>query len=180
MVSDSDKKSLVSKALAYKGRVHELSIGLTVNYVIDKAFDFILYPFVIYNFGIIKGGIVMTFLSFISCIGTMKFYDWSKRDWLGIEAIKDLKCYEGEHKLGRLTSWFLKRSDPVAFLFLSVWYDPFIVTAYLRHSANKFNGMSRRDWGIFMGSLILGNAYWTLACFMGISIVEWVWKAVVG
>lgn len=166
------------KKPSYGKRVAELSVGIITNKAIDSTFNYLLYPFVIYHFGIIKGGIVMTFLSFLICLGTIKFYDWSKRDWLGIEAIKELKGYEGKHKLGRLTSWFLKRSDPAAFLFLSVWYDPFIVTAYLRHGANRFNGMNSRDWRIFMGSLILGNAYWTLACFMGISLVEWVWKAV--
>jgi len=166
------------KKPSYGKRFTELSVGLITNKAIDSIFNYLLYPFVIYNFGIIKGGIVMTFLSFIACIGTMKFYDWSKRDWLGIEAIKDLKGYEGEKKIGRFTSWFLKKSDPVAFLFLSIWYDPFITTAYLRHG--KFNGMNKRDWIVFMGSLILGNAYWTLAVYMGISLVEWGWKALAG
>lgn len=169
---------IFAKALNYKGRVAELTIGLTANKFIVWGFDFFLYPFVIYHFGILKGGVVMTFLSFVVCILTMKFYDWSKRDWLGIEAIKDLKGYEGEKKIGRFTSWFLKKSEPVAFLFLSLWYDPFIVTAYLRHGTNKFNGMSSRDWKIFVSSLILANAYWTLACFMGITLVEWAWKAI--
>ena len=45
--------------------------------------------------------------------------------------------------------------------------------------SDRFNGMNKRDWQIFMGSLILGNAYWTLACFMGNTTVEWVWKMVV-
>jgi len=40
--------------------------------------------------------------------------------------------------------------------------------------------MNLRDWKIFMGSLILGNAYWTLAVYMGISLVEWAWKYVTG
>lgn len=180
MQTDNTEAGMLTKALSYKGRVAELAVGLMANKLMVWAFDFFLYPFVIYRFGIIKGGIVMTFLSFLICLGTIKFYDWSKRDWLGIEAIKDLKGYEGEHQLGRFTSWILKRSDPVAFLFLSTWYDPFIVTAYLRHGANKFNGMNSRDWKIFMGSLIFGNAYWTLAVYMGISLIEWVWKMVVG
>lgn len=167
-----NNKTEIKKSL-YGKRFAELSLGLITNKTIDSIFNYLIYPFVIYKFGILQGGVVMTFLSFLACIGTMKFYDWSKRDWLGIEAIKDLKVYEGEKKIGRFTSWFLKRSDPIAFFFLSVWYDPFIVTAYLRHGSNKFNGMSRRDWGIFMGSLILGNAYWTLACYMGITLVEY-------
>jgi len=55
--------------------------------------------------------------------------------------------------------------------------DPFVTTTYLRHG--KFNSMSKRDWAIFMGSLIISNAYWTLECFMGITLVEWVWKSLV-
>jgi len=65
----------------------------------------------------------------------------------------------------------------VIFLFLTLRYDAFTTTAYLR--CGKFNGMSKRDWSIFMGSLIISNAYWTLACFMGITLVEWGWKAIV-
>ncbi|MBI5632355.1 MAG: hypothetical protein HZA15_02610 [Nitrospirae bacterium] len=159
-------------------RFAELSVGLLTNKAIDSIFNYLIYPFVIYNFGILRGGVVMTFLSFITCLGVMRFYDWSGRDWLGIEAIKDLKDYKGKKNIGRFTSWFLKKSDTVAFLFLSIWYDPFIVTAYLRNG--KFNGMNRRDWTIFMSSLILSNAYWTLAVYMGISLVEWVWKALAG
>ena len=106
----------------------------------------------------------------------MKFYDYSKRDWLGIEAIKSLKDYDGSKKIGRLTAWFMKKSNPLVFLFLSIKYDPFITTVYLR--LGKFNGMTNRDWMIFMGSLLLANAYWTLACYMGITLIEWGWKAI--
>lgn len=166
------------RKLSYGKRFAELSVGLLTNKAIDSIFNYLIYPVVIFKFGILKGGIVMTFFSFLACIGTMKFYDWSKRDWLGIETIKDLKKYTGNKMIGRFSSWLLSESDPIVFLFSTIWYDPFITTAYLRKG--KFNGMSRRDWRIFMGSLILGNAYWTLACFMGITLVEWVWKAVAG
>ena len=171
---------IFAKALNYKGRVAELTIGLTANKFIVWAFDFFLYPFVIYRFGILKGGIAMTVLSFIACILTMKFYDWSKRDWLGIEAIKGLKEYNGELRAGRILSWVLMRSDPVALMLLSIYFDPFITTAYMRHGANQFNGMNTRDWKIFISSLILGNAYWTLACYMGITLVEWGWRKIIG
>lgn len=165
-------------ALYQRIRLAELSIGLTAISFSNYLFDYLLYPFVIYQAGILKGGIVMTFLSFIVCILIMKFYDWSKRDWLGIEAIKEIKTYKGTRKIGRFTSWIMKKSDPVIFLFLSIKFDPFITTAYMRHGANQFNGMSKRDWKIFISSLILSNAYWTLACYMGISLVEWGLKTI--
>lgn len=178
METKEPRHKLIERLQTYGGRSGELSIGLAAKYLGDRAFDYLLYPFVIFKLGILKGGIVMTFLSFLACIGTMKFYDWSKRDWLGIETIKDLKSYSGNRTIRRFSSWLLSKSDPVVFLFSSIWYDPFITTVYLRRG--KFNGMSRRDWKIFSGSLILGNAYWTLACFMGITLFEWAWKAVAG
>jgi hypothetical protein len=178
-VETKESKSRIFERLqAYGSRGGELSIGLTAKYLSDRAFDYLLYPFVIFKLGILKGGIVMTFLAFIANIITMTFYDWSKRDWLGIEAIKELKTYSGNRMMRRFTSWILKRSSPVIFLFLTLRYDAFTTTAYLRHG--KFNGMSKRDWTIFMGSLIISNAYWTLACYMGITLFEWGWKAVAG
>jgi hypothetical protein len=107
----------------------------------------------------------------------MKFYDWSKRDWLGIETVKTLKGYQGNRSIGRLTAWALRKSEPVIFLFLSIKFDPFVKTAYLRQGV--YSGMSRLDWKIFISSLILGNAYWTLACYMGITLFEWGWKQIV-
>jgi hypothetical protein len=165
-----------TNVLIDKNRLAELFVGLSANHFLNFSFDYLLYPFIIFKFGVLNGGAVMTLLSLASCILLLQFYDWSKRDWLGIEAIKALKNYEGSKKIGRLTVWVMKKSDPITFLFLSLRFDPFITTAYMRHG--KYNGMAKRDWKIFTGSLILGNAYWTLACYMGITLVEWAWKAI--
>lgn len=179
MENVDSKSTLFEKIISYRGRIAELAIGLTANKILSTlAFDYFLYPFIIYKFGILRGGVAMTALSFIACFLTMKFYDWSKRDWLGIEAIKSLKEYKGNTKAGHLISRIMKKGDLAAFLFLSLYYDPFITTAYMRHGA--YNGMSKRDWKIFIGSLILGNAYWTLACFMGITLVAWGWHLLRG
>ena len=32
----------------------------------------------------------------------------------------------------------------------------------LRRILNKFGGLGRRDWFVFIGSVIFGNFYWTL------------------
>ena len=172
MENVESKSTLFEKVISYRGRIAELAIGLTANKLLSTlAFDYFLYPFVIYKLGIVKGGIVMTILSFFACLLIIKFYDWCKRDWLGIEAIKGLREYSGNRKVGRITSWILKKSDPIVFMFLSLYYDPFITVAYMRHGA--YNGMSKRDWKILSGSLLLSNGYWTLACYMGITLVEW-------
>jgi threonine/homoserine/homoserine lactone efflux protein len=131
-----------------------------------------------HQLGIATGGIIMMLLSLVACLAMVKFYDWSKRDWLGIEELKELKEYSGASNAGRLTAWVLRRSEPVIFLFLSIKADPFITMTYLRHGA--FNRMKRRDWAILVGSVAVGNAYWAVACWLGISVVEWLWRVVTG
>jgi hypothetical protein len=55
---------------------------------------------------------------------------------------------------------------------LSVKFDPFITTIYMRRGAHQYRGMSRRDWGIFAASLAIGNLCWALAMFGGITGLE--------
>ncbi len=174
----SEEHNIVEGAPTAKERIAVLGVGLLANWLMVNGFNYLLYPFIIWKFGILRGGVVMTFISFLTCLLTMKFYDWSKRDWLGIETIKGAREYKGEKGIGRFTSWILKKSDPVVFLFLSIKFDAFITTAYLRHG--KYNGMGKRDWTIFTGSLLISNVYWTLAVYMGISLFEWAWRVVAG
>jgi hypothetical protein len=164
------------KLSPYKERAAELAIGLSANSLIGISFDWFLYPAVIFWLGIVYGGVVMTLLAMLACVAMIKFYDWSKRDWLGIEALKGLREYAGNKRLGKLTSWVLTKGNIVVFLFLSVYFDAFITTTYMRYGKNQYNGMSRRDWTIFTSSVIISNACWTLAVYMGISLAEWVWK----
>jgi hypothetical protein len=159
-------------------RIAELTCGISIKTIISYSFDYLLYPFVVYKLGIMTGGAIMMFLSLLACVVLVKFYDWSKRDWLGIETIKGMKEYQGNSKLGRVTSWILRCSDPVIFLFLSIKEDPFITMIYLRHGSHQYNGMSGRDWRIFICSVAISNIYWTLAAYMGISVVEWLWRVV--
>lgn len=161
-------------ATIFKTRIAELALGHTVNEAICYAFDYGLYPLMIFWLGLGWGFVVMAILSFIVCWLTMRFYDWSKRDWLGIEAVKEFKNYTGTSRAGCLLAWVLRRSDPVACVLLSVYFDPFVVTAYFRRGS--FGGMTRRDWNIFLLSWFIGNAWWSVVCFTGISAVEWVWQ----
>lgn len=176
-VEESDRAPF-RQPLTWQGRVADLATGITAFKTTSYLFDYALYPFIIYKLGIIKGGLVMTFLAAVINILCLKFYDWSKRDWLGIEALKGMKLYEGESRLVRFISGIMKKSDPAAFFFLSIKEDAFIAMVYLRHGSHQYNGMSTRDWRIFFASLAVANIYWTLAAYMGISVVEWVWKMI--
>jgi len=152
----------------------ELSMGHVANKTQEYLFDYLLYPFVIFTMGIIRGAVVMSLLSLVACFLMIRFYDWSKRDWLGIEALKSLKDYDGPSLWRRIVARVLLRSDPVACVLLSIKFDPFIVTAYLRKG--YYGGMSARDWRIFLLSWLVGNAYWSLLCFAGVETISQLWS----
>jgi hypothetical protein len=156
-------------------RIGELALGHTVNTVVfGYSFDYVLYPFAIWKLGLLKGGVLMALLSLGFCLLTLWFYDRSKRDWLGIEAIKQLRDGEAKTRWRRLLAWALNKGDVPACVTLSIWSDPFITTACLRRGA--FNGMTRRDWRIFFASFIIANGWWALACYGGIEAVSKVWE----
>ena len=168
-----------------------LGIGLLGNWAITWAFDFLLYPFVISTYGLLIGAPVMTFLSFLICYASILFYDGTKRDWLGIETIKGLEEFNSLpipnyvigkifvsiiNAVGNATAWVMKKSDALAMVILSIKFDPFITVIHIRHGAHQYNGLSKRDWKVFLVSLLIGNAYWTLAVYMGITLFEVLWR----
>ena len=152
-------------------RIGELSLGHAVNAVFDWVFNYPLYIGMVWFFGAIVGGGIMMLLSFITCYGFLKWYDHMKRDWLGIEAIKSLKDLDDRSNWwARLIGKLLACSDPVAIAVLSIKTDPFMTVAYMRHGANKYNGMTGRDWMIFVSSWFIGNLYWIVVIELGIDI----------
>ncbi len=160
-----------------KKRFAVLGIGVLANHAMMYSFDFVLYPFVLLKLGALNGGFLMTVLSFVLGYACLLFYDWSKTDWLGIEALKSLREISPDTYFGRLTARILTKSEPVILLFLSLKFDPFIATAYMRRGNNQFNGLTRRDWKLFLASLLIGNVYWTLAIFAGFSLVAFLFGA---
>jgi len=180
-LENSETASIPSTQLpSASRRFGVLGVGLLANATLNTyLFDFLLYPFVIWKLGVLKGGLVMTVLAGFFCYFLLCFYDWSKKDWLGIETLKSLKDYEGNSRIKKITAWFLRRSEPVILVFLSVRFDAFITTLYLRRGSHQYNGLSRNDWKIFFFSLIVSNIYWTLASFLGITLIEYVWLNIV-
>lgn len=150
----------------------ELTAGWAMNFAQEYLFDYLLYPLVIHWLGLLWGGVLMAFASLVFCLLLLRAYDWSQRDWLGIEAVKGLKDYAGPSRWRRLSAWLLQRGDGCACVVLAIKFDPFVTTIYLRHG--QFNGLSRRDWRIFFASWVIANVYWTLVCFGGLSAFRWV------
>ena len=148
-------------------RFFTLTLGHSVNALMVYGFDYVLYPFVIWKLGLLHGGVLMSFASLLVCLLTLWFYDWSKRDWLGIEAVKELRDIEPSGSIfRRVLAWAIQKGDVAACVALSIYTDPFITTTYMRRSA--YGGMKKRDWHIFFGSWLISNCWWTIACFGGV------------
>ena len=166
--------SLEPQTVSFHQRLGTLSMGVAFVYVTNKLFDYALYPYVIYLAGLWIGGIIMTALSAIVCLIILKLYDQTKRDWLGMETLRDFKDFNGKNRLARTFSWILRRGDPVSFIALSIYCDPFITTVWLRHK--RFGRMTARDLRIFWGSVLVGNAFWAISCWLGINVFQWFWN----
>ena len=167
--------STQTQAISWKKRLATLGVGYLGNKGQVIVFDYIMYPLVMWRLGLVWGAIVMSVLSFISCWGLIKLYDYLKVDWLGFELIKEKKENEKLGRFHRVLRWTLRKSDWLALILLSIYQDAFLTVAYLRHGANSYNGLSRRDWLIFVISWVISNGLWILVIFTGINAVEWVW-----
>lgn len=156
----------------FNNRLVVIFFGWVGNEVMVWGFDYLLYPFVIYKMGALKGGIVMTVLSFITCLFTLAFYNYSKKDWLGIETIKKFREEKPRNKFQQYSAYLLNKSEFVALLFLSIRFDPFITTLYLRHGAFQYKRMNKRDWRIFLSSVVISNLFWIALMDLGIEFFK--------
>lgn len=161
------------------------AIGHSAKQVEEFLFDWLLYGAVVAwattQFGSLWGSVVafavMTPLSIFICLLYMAFYDWTKKDWFGFEAVKgardDVEESRGFWK--KIMRSIMRLGDIPAFILLSINSDPFMTTVYMRKGADQYNGMTKRDWRIFYGSAILANGYWTLRWTVIVALLAWVW-----
>ncbi|MDD5198313.1 MAG: hypothetical protein PHC88_00790 [Terrimicrobiaceae bacterium] len=141
---------------------------LATGFLAWKAFDYALYPFVIWKLGPWASGAIMTLLSLVFCLFLLRLYDRLGRNWLGLEFVKLCGATKAPRAGGG--HWLVSRGDGVAFVVLSVKYDPFITTAYLRCDA--YTGRNGRDWTIFLASWLAANGLWIAVCYGGVSVLR--------
>jgi hypothetical protein len=154
--------------------------GATTFTVINYSFDFVLYPFALYNLGVVVGFFTMMLLSFLFCWGYFIIYDYLKRDFLGIEFSKEkmssIIASEDSVGLKLLLVRVLRKSRAFLFVFLSIYFDPFVAVAFERKGNFAYNGLSARDWRLFILSLIISNGFWSTTVFAGLSFFEFLYK----
>lgn len=165
------------KFATYKRRLQTIVIGHTGNAFIGIGFDYGIYGLTIATLGPVKGGLLMIAVSFLLDLVLIRFYDWSKTDWLGIETLKDIRENHARTRPEKLLQWLLRKGDAVALVVLSFKLNPFNVMLYLRRGAYLYNGMARRDWLVLITSTLIGNLYWILVMWGATSGLIQAWKA---
>ncbi len=147
--------------------------GFIMKGAINYPFDYLLYPSTILWLGSIIGGILMIGLSVIINILLIRAYDWSKVDWFLIEKIKSLD----EKSEGGFIIQTLKRvrNNKTLTFFVLCLDDPITVTLYFREGSYQYNGMSKRDWKIFIASTAVSNMYWIIGWTAILQVGIWVW-----
>lgn len=183
----SSKKHYLRRWLnQHKRRVGIIVIGHTAKRIEEYLFDWLLYGVVVTwtlnAWGTVNGSLVafaiMTPLSALFCWWYILFYDWAKKDWLGLETVEELR--ERHAKAGwfaRILIRITKLGDFPMFFVLSFYGDPFMTTVYFRRGAHKYPGLSRRDWCIFWASVFASNAYWTIRLTIIVEIIKFAWRA---
>ncbi|WP_210529718.1 hypothetical protein [Rubellimicrobium arenae] len=137
-------------------------MGLVLKKGTDYLFDYVAYPAALLWLGYVAGGAAMAAASVLVNIAVLRVYDWSRRDFLLLESIKDLRQLEGTAPWRRAVSGVIRSGDIPAFFILSCLEDPVVATLYLRRGSHLYNGFALRDWTIFLASTLLSNLVWTL------------------
>lgn len=148
-----------------------IAVGHTAKKIEEHIVDWLIYGVVITYFTIAFGPLygslatfaVMTPFTAILCLVYIRLYDWAGKDWLGFEALKELREEQAHGGFfARLTYRIARHGGFPAFIALSIYGDAFMATVYLRRGSHAYNGLSLWDHVIFWSSVFVSNAYWTL------------------
>ena len=164
---------------------------------LGMLYDYILWPIVQGIYGDVSvifltaGAMVINFLILV-------WYQASGKDWLGVNYLEEVKSKGHkwadrvyEHKSGfvrilfyvpakgfQLIIWLLNKNDVLAFLFLTIWKDSFVTTAFLRHG--RFGKLERRDLEIFIPSTLISCFVWGLVVKYSLLVAKAAWSATFG
>lgn len=158
-------------------RVAEVGIGHILYASFNWFFDNVLYVFVVYQLGLLVGGALMTTLSLAQCGATLLLYERMRIDWVGAGSLARMSCIPNPLWWQRILICATRRGDAFVFVVLCIFQDPFITTAYFRRG--RFDGLTGRDWRIFIGSVLASNFYWTLrsGAVAAVLLSAWRWLA---
>lgn len=150
-------------------------------FVSSWLFDDLLYPAVIAWLGPVYGGIIMSIAASLICYFWTKAIVASDNDWFEMKTL---------HKIQKIVFWIVRICENIPFVrkswvqaieyvltffALCVATDAMIVTLYFRRD-DKSKVLSRKDWKVFVWSLLISNLYWTLRSWGLVELIKYSWN----
>lgn len=155
-------------------RIGSSSAFLIFDRIVSNLFDYGLYPIAFWLTDIYVGGykgfllagIIMTVLSFLICWLWIYLYDFFEVNLLILEDVRRLRN-NGTDKSGwkGMIARILKKGNFLGFLIMSIKYDPFFTSIYMREDEESKGLKGLRNWIIFIGSVAIGNLWWWFPSF---------------
>lgn len=172
-------KTWITVAHTYAERLGRWSVGHIVVRVEEYAFDYLLYPFMLYQgggalvgwlFGVFGrtapatpaigywvGFGLMTAASVALNLVYVRAYDRMQTDWFGFGALKRAQesLVPSRFRAGpwRTAARF------TAFVYLSAWHNPLFATLFMRRASAPY-AMSGGDWPVFWSAVLIANLGW--------------------
>ncbi len=148
----------------------QIGTGHALYAAFNWVFDNVLYVWVIYTLGMLKGGALMMAASGLQCALTLLVYQRMRVDWVGTGLLAEIRTKPEPTRLERALIWASNRHPAIVFILLCVFQDPFITTAWFKQGS--FDRLGRRDWALFTAAVIVSNLYWIcLASLIGQALV---------
>lgn len=177
---EENKTSLLTKNIPLPNFFSRLRLwitGIGSYYVFTYLYDYFAVSLLLIYFGFVEGTIIVMVLSMFVDWGTIKFYDWIKKDWLALETLKELE-YKNNF-VGKIVRYVHDKNIFVTVVVLSLLSNAFIVTAYMRKGSFQYDGLKKRDWVIFFSSSFLTNLYWVFLIAGGIEVIKYGYNIII-
>jgi hypothetical protein len=154
-------------------RISTIIIGRTLKEFYDHLIDYVLYPLVLLSLGYWKGFVCMICITALENVVMIVLYNRMKIDWLGYGYIETIKQWTiSKTGIRQIIGSLVIRSTVFLFFFLSLFRDSFETTAYFQLSIRSKYKLT----AIFIGSLLIGNLYWSLG--VEVFINSWLRKLI--
>ena len=123
--------------------------------------------------GYLSSVLVTTIIYILIGILSVKIYDYCKKDYLLIEALKDAEKNNQTSELNFIIKLILKwtRKNKTILGLLLASQNPGLIVIYYREGSFLYNGFVGKNMKIFFFiNLLIVNVYWNTAIYTGVSI----------
>ncbi len=146
----------------------QVATAQLVQRVIGVSNGVFLSPIVIIYFdSYVKSIVVLSFISIVMCIALIMLYDFSKKDWLFLEELKQTQnnlnedVVIGKSSITKKIAKWSNKNKGILFL-LIVCLDPTIAVLYYRKGSYLYNGIKELKIAVlFLVSTVVYNTIFT-------------------